>query len=64
MRDRNEQVRKQTEKQQVSKSPLYGYRKPINDGFNSWCNCSIPNLISAINKGQAYCIRCGCDWYV
>lgn len=64
MTDHNAGVKKQTPKQSVSKSPIYGYRKPTYDGFHTWCNCAVPNLVSPINKGMAYCLRCGHDWYI
>lgn len=54
----------QTEKQQISKSPLYGYRKPTNDGYRDWCNCVTPTLTKLyMGYGQAHCMRCGCGWY-
>lgn len=57
-------VENQTEKQAISKSPLYGYRKPTYDGFNHWCNCTVPNLVSnGYGRGQAYCTRCNTPWY-
>ncbi len=50
--------------QQLSKSPLNGYRKPTHDGGNQWCNCRIPVLVSAFNgRGSAWCLRCSCSWY-
>ena len=57
-------LEKQTEKQRVSKSPLYGFRKPVTDDCGTWCNCSIPNLVrSGIESKQAYCLRCESYWY-
>lgn len=54
----------QTEKQKVSKSPLYGYRKPTFDGHNTWCNCAHPTLVRpGRDDRQAYCIRCEQYWY-
>lgn len=58
-------MKEQTEKQKISKSALYGYRKPVKDDCGTWCNCTIPNLVSniGIGKGQAYCLRCSNNWY-
>lgn len=54
----------QTDKQRQSKSPLYGYRKPhFDQDGDKWCSCTVPNLISPIDKGQAYCLRCHSNWY-
>ncbi len=53
-------------KQKTSKSPLYGYRKPIKDEFgNTWCNCTQPTLVShmGLMKGAAQCLRCMQAWY-
>lgn len=58
------ELEKQTEKQRVSKSSLYGWRKPITDDCGTWCNCTLPNLVSSGVEGkQAYCLRCGHYWY-
>lgn len=55
---------KQTEKQRASKSPLFGYRKPITDECGTWCNCTVPDLISSrVTDRQAYCLRCQNYWY-
>lgn len=42
-----------------------GWRKPITDEGNKWCNCIVPNLVSnkGIGPGTAYCLRCKCNWY-
>lgn len=45
-----------------------GWQRPIIDEFgNKWCNCLIPNLRSHYHfeeqKGQAYCLRCKCNYY-
>lgn len=56
----------QTQKQKYSKSPLFGYRKPITDDLgNVWCNCTVPTLRShyGLGKGQAECGRCGHYYY-
>lgn len=55
----------QTEKQKLSKSTLYGYRKPTVDEYGRvWCNCTQPTLVSSWNGvGQAYCLRCSSSWY-
>jgi hypothetical protein len=59
-------MKEQTARQKISKSPLYGYRKPQkHDDDIIWCNCSIPTLTSThgIGGGQAHCLRCGHNWY-
>ena len=58
-------MKEQTEKQKYSKSPLYGWRKPVTDDCGTWCNCAKPTLTSnhGIGGGQAYCLRCGHNWY-
>lgn len=49
---------------ELSKSPLYGYRKPTIDEYGkSWCNCTQPTLTSPLDRGSAYCLRCGTPWY-
>lgn len=53
----------QTEKQKLSKSPLYGYRKPTFDGEYYWCNCTHPTLTQAYWRGQAHCLRCQTPYY-
>lgn len=59
----------QTEKQKVSKSPLFGFRKPYREEKDGplWCGCSIPNLrhknIGDLDRGQAICMRCNHPWY-
>ena len=43
-----------------------GKRKPTVDEYgNKWCNCTQPELVSnhGIGNGQAYCLKCHCDWY-
>lgn len=60
----NNKSKEQTEKQRLSKSPLYGYRKPTTDDCGTWCNCTQPTLTSNHGgKEQAYCLRCGSNWY-
>ncbi|MGH2666098.1 MAG: hypothetical protein ACRDEC_09840 [Flavobacterium sp.] len=57
-------MKEQTEKQKYSKSPLFGYRKPVKDECGTWCNCTIPTLTrSGVENRQAYCLRCGHYWY-
>ena len=57
-------AKEQTEKQKISKSPLFGYRKPITDDCGTWCNCATPTLIkSGVENIQAYCLRCENNWY-
>jgi len=51
-------------KYELSKSPLYGYRKPTFDGEHLWCNCTQPTLTAAIaDRGTAYCLRCSTPYY-
>ena len=39
-------------------------KKPINDGYNKWCNCNHPQLVrSEDNKHQALCLNCFQYWY-
>lgn len=61
------QSKPQTWNQSISKSPLYGYRKPEQEEKNGplWCRCTIPNLTSTmgIGPGSAYCLRCHCNYY-
>jgi hypothetical protein len=61
----NIKPKEQTEKQKYSKSPLYGFRKPVTDDCGTWCNCAKPQLVSnhGIGGGQAYCLRCSHNWY-
>jgi hypothetical protein len=59
----NRIVKEQTEKQKYSKSPLFGYRKPVTDDFGTWCNCTNPTLTSSIGRGTAYCLRCQNYYY-
>ena len=40
-----------------------GYRRPIAEDGLKWCNCFVPNLISPIGRGQAYCLRCKTPYY-
>lgn len=41
-----------------------GKRKPVIDqDGDRWCNCTRPKLISPIDKGQAYCLKCKSNWY-
>lgn len=57
-------MKEQTDKQRASKSPLYGYRKPLADEYgDKWCHCTIPDLIRAIGRGQAFCLRCMTPYY-
>ena len=60
-----QKIPEQTEKQSLSKSPLYGYRKPVTDESGTWCNCTQPNLVSnrGVGGGSAYCLRCGNNYY-
>jgi len=56
----------QTEKQQLSKSPLYGYRKPHQEGTNGpfWCSCTTPTLTTGyMGRGIAHCRRCDNPYY-
>lgn len=45
-----------------------GKRKPVIDELgNKWCNCTRPRLVSnrgTTGLGLAYCLKCGCNWYV
>jgi hypothetical protein len=56
---------KQSDKERVSPSGLFGWKATIVDEFGKkWCNCTIPNLTSAMDGiHQAYCLRCRCYWY-
>lgn len=42
-----------------------GKRKPIEEDGKKWCNCELPKLTSTkgIGGGQAYCLKCSCNWY-
>ncbi len=54
----------QNYKTRLSKSGLYGYRKPITDDCGTWCNCTNPTLVkSGLENIQAYCMRCSNNWY-
>lgn len=41
-----------------------GWRKPVvDDDGHKWCNCTEPNLIRPIGRGQAFCLRCKTPYY-
>lgn len=51
-------------KHQLSKSSLYGYRKPLADeDGDKWCHCTIPTLTRPYTRGIAHCKRCDTPYY-
>ena len=55
-------INDQTDKQKISKSPLFGYRKPENDDDGKLiCNRIIPYRISLITEIR--CFKCDGVWY-
>lgn len=51
-------------KEKRSRGGDNGKRKPTVDDMGlSWCNCTQPNLIYPIGRGQAYCLKCHTPWY-